>query len=91
VTTDATGAIDSVREGETGLIVRAQDPRGLADAIETLLADPARAEKYGVEARQWVIDDFQPESVVARLLAFGRNAPSREVPVLTHASGDVRA
>jgi glycosyltransferase involved in cell wall biosynthesis len=91
VTTDATGAIDSVRDRETGLIVRAQDPRGLADAIETLLADPARAGNYGVEARQWVIDDFQPESVVARLLAFGRIAPSRDVPVLTHASGDVRA
>jgi glycosyltransferase involved in cell wall biosynthesis len=91
VTTDATGAIDSVRDGETGLKVATADPRGLADAIETLLADPARARQYGVAARQWVIDGFQPESVVARLLAFGRIAPGRDVPVLTHASGDVRA
>jgi len=73
VTTDATGAIDSVRDGETGLIVKTQDPRGLADAMKTLLRDPNRASQYGVEARKWVIDDFRPEAVVRTLLAFGES------------------
>jgi glycosyltransferase involved in cell wall biosynthesis len=70
VVTDATGAIDSVKDGETGLIVKAQDPRGLADAIKTLLLDQDRASRYGVAARNWVVTGFQPASVVQSLLAF---------------------
>jgi glycosyltransferase involved in cell wall biosynthesis len=79
VVTDATGAIDSVKDGETGLVVKAQDPQGLADAIRTLLLDPERASRPYCEARDWVIDDFQPESVVRTLLAFG-NVPSTHSP-----------
>ena len=70
VTTDATGAIDSVRDGETGLIVKTQDARGLADAIKTLVRDRDRALRLGVEARNWVVTGFRPESVVRSLLAF---------------------
>jgi glycosyltransferase involved in cell wall biosynthesis len=70
VATDATGAIDSVRDGETGLTVGVQDPYALALAIKTLLRDPGKASQYGVQAREWVIADFQPEAVVQTLLAF---------------------
>jgi lipopolysaccharide/colanic/teichoic acid biosynthesis glycosyltransferase/glycosyltransferase involved in cell wall biosynthesis len=84
IATNATGAIDSVRDGETGLIVKTQDPPGLADAIKTLLHDPDRASQYGVEARKWVVDDFQPQSVVATLLAFG-NVANAASP---HSSGE---
>jgi len=80
VATDATGAIDSVRNGETGLIVRAQDPRGLADAIKLLLHDPDRAAQYGAEARRWVINEFQPDSVVRKLLELGRVTDTRSRP-----------
>lgn len=76
VTTDATGAIDSVRDGETGLIVKTHDARGLADGIKTLLCDPDRASQYGVAARNWVITDFQPELVVRTLLAFNEATPA---------------
>ena len=79
VTTDATGAIDSVRRDETGLIVRAQDPLGLADALRTLVGDPVRASRYGVAARNWVTADFQPESVVRTLLAFDGISPARYI------------
>jgi glycosyltransferase involved in cell wall biosynthesis len=72
VTTDATGAIDSVKDGKTGFIVKAQDSRGLADAIEALLRNSDMATQYGVQAREWVIADFQPESVVRTLLAFDK-------------------
>ena len=80
VATDATGAIDSVRDGETGLIVKTQDPRGLADAVKSLLCDPSRASQYGVAARDWVIADFEPESVVRSLLAFGDGSTTRSTP-----------
>jgi glycosyltransferase involved in cell wall biosynthesis len=74
VTTDATGAIDSVKHGVTGLMVRTQDPRELADAITTVLGDPALAAKLGAEARRWVVADFRPDTVVRSLLAFGEGA-----------------
>ena len=77
VTTDATGAIDSVRDGETGVIVKTQDARGLADAIKTLVRDRDSASRYGVAARNWVVTGFQPESVVRTLLAFGDAADTR--------------
>jgi len=70
VTTDATGAVDSVRDGETGVIVKTQDARELADAIKSLVGGPGGTSRYGVAARNWVIADFQPESVVRTLLAF---------------------
>ena len=82
VTTDATGAIDSVRDGETGLIVETQDARGLAEAIKTLVCDRDRASRLGVEARNWVVTGFRPESVVRSLLAFReptRARPARQI------------
>jgi glycosyltransferase involved in cell wall biosynthesis len=77
VTTDATGAIDSVQDGKTGLIVRTQDQRGLAEAIKTLIRDPGMASRYGVAARNWVVADFQTEAVVQTLLAFGKVSGAR--------------
>jgi glycosyltransferase involved in cell wall biosynthesis len=76
VATDATGAIDSVKDGVTGLLVKRQDPRGLASAITTLLSDPTLAGQLGAEARRWVVAEFQPEPVVRTLLAFGEGAAS---------------
>jgi len=77
ITTDATGAIDSVRDDETGLILKANDSHALAEAIKTLVRDPERASRYGAAARSWVIADFQPELVVRTLLAFGSVPPAR--------------
>lgn len=69
VTTSSTGAIDSVRDGETGSIVPVDDPRALAGALGRLLADAELREKLGALARQWVESDFQPVDVVRSLLA----------------------
>lgn len=79
VATDATGAIDSVKHGETGLTVRTQDPRGLADAITTLVLNRDRASRYGATARNWVVTDFQPEAVVQTLLGFRHPAGARSL------------
>lgn len=44
VVTTATGDIAAmVRDGETGLIVRQEDPKAMATAVENLLTQPARA------------------------------------------------
>jgi glycosyltransferase involved in cell wall biosynthesis len=79
VTTDATGTIDSVRNDKTGLIVKTQDPRGLANAIMSLLNDPSRASQYGLAARSWVVGDFQPASVVRTLLGFDKESNADDV------------
>jgi glycosyltransferase involved in cell wall biosynthesis len=65
VTTRATGAVDSVRDGETGLLVDVDAPDRLASALETLLADAELRHRLGAAAREWVVRDFQPELVVA--------------------------
>lgn len=43
-----------VREGVTGLLVPPGDPVALANALETLLADPAAARAMGARGRAWV-------------------------------------
>jgi glycosyltransferase involved in cell wall biosynthesis len=51
---------DLVLAGETGLLVRPQDPGGLADAITCLLDDPAAAARMAGRARERVGDWFSP-------------------------------
>lgn len=69
ITTDATGAIDSVIPGETGIIVPAGCSDALALAINRLLTNPEERERLGARARAWVVRDFRPNDVVRSLLA----------------------
>ncbi|WP_196806014.1 glycosyltransferase family 4 protein [Terracoccus sp. 273MFTsu3.1] len=68
VTTDATGSVDSVLPGVTGLLVPARDPQALAHAMSRLISEPQTAASYGCAARAWVTRDFTPEAVVRSLL-----------------------
>jgi glycosyltransferase involved in cell wall biosynthesis len=43
-----------VADGETGILVPPMDPKGLANAIRTLLADPVLRERMGREGRERV-------------------------------------
>jgi phosphatidylinositol alpha-1,6-mannosyltransferase len=47
------GALDAVREGETGRLVDPTDPHAVACAITELLLDPARASALGRQGAQW--------------------------------------
>ncbi len=47
------GALDAVRDGETGRLVDPTDPHALAGAIVELLLDPARASALGRQGAQW--------------------------------------
>ena len=52
VATDVGATGELIEDGVSGLVVGAQDPEAMADAIGGLLADPARREAMGSAARE---------------------------------------
>jgi len=71
VTTDATGAVDSVVHEHTGLIVPVGDEGALAEAVLRLIQNQALRERMGREARERVVKDFQPEDVASAIVSIG--------------------
>ena len=63
VTTSATGAVDSVRHGSTGLIVPVNDVKALTQAIDSLLRNPGLGADMGRAGRKWMQHDFRPEVI----------------------------
>jgi glycosyltransferase involved in cell wall biosynthesis len=55
-------------DGRTGVLVPPGDPRALARALVSVLAEPGRAETMGAEGRRQ-IERFSPESHLRQLLA----------------------
>lgn len=72
VTTDATGAVDSVVDGVTGLIAHAGSGVGLADALATVIGDADARTRMGEESRLRVELDFDRVTVAARTESFYR-------------------
>jgi SAM-dependent methyltransferase len=61
----------TIRDGETGMIVR--NPAEFGTALRGLLADPARARAMGAAARAWVRDNRMLASQTPRRLAWYRS------------------
>lgn len=59
VTTNATGAIDSVVDGETGLVTQIDSASDLADGLATLIGDAWLRKRMGEASRQWVYDHYR--------------------------------
>jgi glycosyltransferase involved in cell wall biosynthesis len=60
------GGLDGPRSGETGLLVRPDDPAALARAIGALLGDPARRQTMGRAGRARVELGFRLDRMVSR-------------------------
>jgi starch synthase len=61
-----TGGIpEVVADGETGLLVPPDDPRALAEALNALLRDPARARAMGQAGRKRAIAEFGWPAIAA--------------------------
>jgi glycosyltransferase involved in cell wall biosynthesis len=58
VVTRVGGLVDSVHNGETGVVVNASDPKDLARGITDLLRDRERARALGKAGRQLMLDQF---------------------------------
>ena len=63
--TDATGAVDAVVDGVTGLTIAVGDSAALAAGIDELAADPERRRRLGAAARERVSAEFRPERIWA--------------------------
>jgi glycosyltransferase involved in cell wall biosynthesis len=58
VATRVGGMVDSVVDGETGFLVDADDPEGLANGILTVLRNPGRARRLAKRGRQFMLERF---------------------------------
>jgi len=77
VATDVPGHRDVVVPGETGLLVAPEDPAALAEAVATLLSDPARRKSLGQAGRERVRHEFGVGAMVDTTAAVYRRAAGR--------------
>jgi glycosyltransferase involved in cell wall biosynthesis len=69
VASDCAGNRELVEHGVGGLVVAPRDPRALAKAIGSLLADRSERRRLGAAARQRVVQSFSTEVRLDRLEA----------------------
>jgi len=61
------GAPETVRDGETGVVVDGWDVGAISASVSDLLSDPDRAARMGQAGRRWVVDNWQWSSKAERL------------------------
>lgn len=64
ITTDATGAVDAVEHGVSGLIVNKNSSNALASAVAALLQDERQMHDLAANSRDWVADRFDSWKVL---------------------------
>jgi len=74
VASDVGGLPDTVRHGQTGLLVPPGDPAALAAAVATLIADPAMGQEMGRRGRQECLRRFDIGTTTAQVEALYRAA-----------------
>jgi glycosyltransferase involved in cell wall biosynthesis len=72
ICTAATGNVDAVVDGETGIHVPVGDAEALATAIAHLVRSPRTRAQLGHQARSRVVRLFRQEDVVERMVEFYR-------------------
>ena len=70
ITTDSTGARDSILPGVTGLLIPPGQPEAIAAAALTLLADPDLRLRMGHAGRAWVAGHFADTHVLGLAVDF---------------------
>ncbi|MEX6216483.1 glycosyltransferase [Mammaliicoccus sciuri] len=63
ITYNVTGAKDTVKNNETGYIVRTGDYHEIANKIEILINDLELKNKLGKQGEEWVRDNFSSEII----------------------------
>lgn len=89
ITTDATGCVDAIEPGITGLVVPVRDPRSLANAIALLGRHPDRRSSMGQAGRDRVERLFRPDHVWSEYVALYRSAPATTTTHVTRAGSNL--
>ena len=76
VSTRVAGVPELVEDGHSGLLVEPDDPEALADALEQLRTDPARARRLAAAGRRRVQEAFDVDASAERLAELFLPAPS---------------
>ncbi len=80
VVVTGTGALPEV-VGDAGIVVPEDDAAALAEALQTLLDEPAERSRLGAEGRRRVIAVFANEAVARRQLDFWHHVASQRASV----------
>lgn len=67
IVSDLRGINESVRDGVTGLILKAGDAEALADAMNRLLGDPAWRDRLSLQARSRIENEFTIQKQLSAL------------------------
>jgi glycosyltransferase involved in cell wall biosynthesis len=62
------GIVDYVKDGETGIVVKGNDPKALAEAIDYLWKNPDKAEEMGRRGQAWVLENFTLEHWLGKVV-----------------------
>ena len=69
VTTAVSAVPELITDGQNGLLVKPDDPAGLARALEALIRNPARRQQLGRQGRRIVVERFAMDAGLDRLAA----------------------
>ena len=68
VATAIGGTDEAIVDGETGVLVEPRDAAALAEALDGLISDPARAARLGAAGRRHVEENFASAQMVERVM-----------------------
>lgn len=77
VATAVGGHLETVLDGETGLLAPVGDPAAMADQVERLAADPELARRLTQRARSRALSEFSPERYAEAIVAVAEGLRAR--------------
>jgi len=80
ITTDVSGARDTILEGETGHVVPVERPDLFAARILAAIADPDRLAQMGERARAHVRDIYSEDKLLTKFARFWTETAARRAP-----------
>jgi glycosyltransferase involved in cell wall biosynthesis len=85
VATRVSGSEDIIQHGVNGLLVEPEDYQGMAQAILTLLRNPALIQEYGRAARQTIEQHYSFEQVIDRYIELYQGIAGRRWQIIENA------
>lgn len=76
VTTDVPGCRDAITPNKTGLLVKAQDAKALAEGIRMLITNSAMRKEMGIEGRKLAETEFDIKKIVSEHMQVYRSLQS---------------